>query len=183
MIWYWDWMSSMTKRWDEPPPPPHSLSFCLSPCPAAYRWGQQRQGSKGKLREIFQMKFHMHEYVRVDKSFLIWSLLDELSAPWDAFLRGCLKFSRHALSCRGGCLNPLFLSHESTEPLSALWMSGTMAVAMVMPHCNILLQLSCPLMLAAASKLQKKKKMTEEGGEEREETKSSGGLRQDPPEC
>jgi len=34
-------------------------------------------------------------------------------------------------------------------------MSGTMAVAMAMPHCNILLQLACLPMLAAASKLGK----------------------------
>lgn len=45
-----------------------------------------------------------------------------------------------------------------------LWMSETMAVAMVMPHCNILLQPARLTILAAASKLGK---TTEEGGEGR----------------
>lgn len=36
-----------------------------------------------------------------------------------------------------GSPNPLFLSHGSTVQLSALWMSETMAVAMVMSHCNV----------------------------------------------
>lgn len=78
--------------------------------------------------------------------------------------------------------DPLFLCHESTVLLSALWVSRTMAVAMVMPHCNIPLQLAHPPMLAAAPKLGKNKKKqtkttTKEGGgkEKRGETRVVGG--------
>lgn len=58
----------------------NSLHPPFSPRLAAYRWGQQRQRSRGKLSEIFWKKIRMHEYVCVDKSVLLRSAIDDLSA-------------------------------------------------------------------------------------------------------
>lgn len=67
--------------------------------------------------------------------------------------------------------NPLFLSHGSTVPLSALRMSETMVVAMVMPHCNILLQ-PASLPGDACSSFQAGKNDTEGRGRKRRQEES-----------
>lgn len=59
-------------------------------------------------------------------------------------------------------------------PLSALWMSETMAVAMVMPHCNILLQLACLPMLAALPGWEKRQRREGKEKETRGETQVEG---------
>lgn len=84
---------------------------------------------------------------------------------------GCFTYSLPVLPSGCGSPNLLFLSPGSTVPLAPLRMSETVAVAMAMPHCNILFA-ARPLTLAAASKPGKSRRG--EGGEAA--TGSSGML-------
>lgn len=121
-------------------------------------------GNTGKsLWELVNVCMEICTHERVCVWHLFCSDVPPIISPVRIFPCRCLKSSLHVLPSWSGCPNPLFLSPGSTVPLSALRMSETMAVAMVMPHCNILLQARLP-MLAAASK---PGKATEEGGEGR----------------
>lgn len=77
------------------------------------------------------------------------------------FIIGCLNQSTRVLSSGFGSPNLLFLSPGSKVLPTVLWMSETVVVAMVMPHCNILLQPACWCL----QQLLSVEKPTEKGGE------------------
>lgn len=134
----------------------NSLHPPFSPRLAAYRWGSRgREAEVNSQRSSGRKSACMNMYVLINLFCFDQPLT--IYQPWACISVWMLKvFPACVVMLRRVPQPIIFVSWINSAALSALWMSGTMAVAMAMPHCNILLQLSCPLMLAAASRLQKK---------------------------